>query len=97
MAASLITVVDDDASVRESISSLLRSLGHAIHEFGSAEAFLASAAIDATAVMTSSAAPAYVVHDDPSVRESVGSLIRSAGWSVEAEARCAVLDHLSHE
>jgi DNA-binding NtrC family response regulator len=33
--------------------------------------------------MTSSAAPVYVVDDDSSVRESVGSLIRSAGWSVE--------------
>jgi DNA-binding NtrC family response regulator len=34
--------------------------------------------------MTSSAAPVYVVDDDSSVRESVGSLIRSAGWAVEA-------------
>src|SRR5579863_3547782 len=34
--------------------------------------------------MTASAAPVYVVDDDSSVRESVGSLIRSAGWSVEA-------------
>jgi FixJ family two-component response regulator len=48
MAASLITVVDDDASVRESISSLLRSVGHAVNEFGSAEEFVASAALDKT-------------------------------------------------
>jgi DNA-binding NtrC family response regulator len=34
--------------------------------------------------MTSSVAPVYVVDDDSSVRESVGSLIRSAGWAVEA-------------
>jgi DNA-binding NtrC family response regulator len=34
--------------------------------------------------MTASAAPVYVVDDDSSVRESVGSLIRSAGWPVEA-------------
>ncbi len=34
--------------------------------------------------MTSSAAPVYVVDDDSSVREAVGSLIRSAGWPVEA-------------
>src|SRR5450432_3111961 len=34
--------------------------------------------------MTSSTAPVYVVDDDSSVRESVGSLIRSAGWAVEA-------------
>jgi FixJ family two-component response regulator len=48
MAAFLITVVDDDASVRESISSLLRSVGHAVNEFGSAEEFVASAALDET-------------------------------------------------
>jgi two-component system, LuxR family, response regulator FixJ len=46
MAASLITVVDDDASVRESTSSLLRSVGHAVNEFESAEEFVASAALD---------------------------------------------------
>jgi DNA-binding NtrC family response regulator len=34
--------------------------------------------------MTVLAAPVYVVDDDSSVRESVGSLIRSAGWPVEA-------------
>ena len=34
--------------------------------------------------MASSVAPVYVVDDDSSVRESVGSLIRSAGWPVEA-------------
>jgi DNA-binding NtrC family response regulator len=34
--------------------------------------------------MTSSVAPVYVVDDDLSVRESVGSLIRSAGWPVES-------------
>ena len=34
--------------------------------------------------MISSADPVYVVDDDLSVRESVGSLIRSAGWPVEA-------------
>jgi DNA-binding NtrC family response regulator len=33
--------------------------------------------------MTLSAVPVYVVDDDVSVRESVGSLIRSAGWPVE--------------
>jgi len=33
--------------------------------------------------MIFSAAPVYVVDDDSSVRESVGSLIRSAGWPVE--------------
>jgi FixJ family two-component response regulator len=48
MAVSRFTVVDDDASVRESMSSLLRSLGHTVKEFGSADELLASAALDET-------------------------------------------------
>ena len=48
MAAPHITVVDDDASVRESMSSLLRSVGHVVHEFGSGEEFVASVTIDQT-------------------------------------------------
>jgi FixJ family two-component response regulator len=48
MAALVITVVDDDASVRESMSSLLRSVGHAVKEFGSAEELVASVALDET-------------------------------------------------
>jgi two-component system, LuxR family, response regulator FixJ len=45
MAPSHITVVDDDASIRESMSSLLRSVGHAVNEFRSAEEFVGSAAL----------------------------------------------------
>ena len=37
---SLISVVDDDNSVRESIQSLVRSVGFAVKVFGSAEEFL---------------------------------------------------------
>ena len=48
MAAPHITVVDDDASVRESMSSLLRSVGHAVNEFRSAEELLASVTLDET-------------------------------------------------
>src|SRR5450432_4909920 len=48
MAASHITVVDDDASIRESMSSLLRSVGHAVNEFASAEELVASPALDKT-------------------------------------------------
>jgi FixJ family two-component response regulator len=48
MAAPHITVVDDDASVRESMSSLLRSVGHVVHEFGSGEELVASVALDQT-------------------------------------------------
>jgi FixJ family two-component response regulator len=39
---SLISVVDDDESVRESLQSLLRSVGFAVKAFASAEEFLNS-------------------------------------------------------
>jgi FixJ family two-component response regulator len=38
----LISVVDDDESVRESLPDLLREFGFAVQAFSSAEAFLAS-------------------------------------------------------
>lgn len=39
---SLVAVVDDDESVRESLPDLLRELGFAVRVFASAEEFLAS-------------------------------------------------------
>ena len=39
---SLISVVDDDESIRESLPDLLGELGYAAHTFSSAEEFLAS-------------------------------------------------------
>jgi FixJ family two-component response regulator len=39
---SLVSVVDDDESVRESLPDLLRQLGYAAQAFSSARAFLAS-------------------------------------------------------
>jgi FixJ family two-component response regulator len=44
----LVTVVDDDESVRESLPDLLRQLGFAAEAFSSAEAFLASELVDQT-------------------------------------------------
>ena len=43
---SLIAVVDDDESVRESLPDLLREFGFAARAFSSAEAFLASGCVD---------------------------------------------------
>jgi two-component system response regulator FixJ len=43
-----ITIVDDDAAVRESMSSLLRSVGHLVHEFESGEQLIASVALEQT-------------------------------------------------
>ena len=48
---SLISVVDDDQAVRESIRRLLRSLGFTAEAFDSAAAFLASPRIDQTACL----------------------------------------------
>jgi FixJ family two-component response regulator len=45
---SLISVVDDDESVRESLPDLLRQFGFAAHAFSSAEAFLASEVVNET-------------------------------------------------
>jgi FixJ family two-component response regulator len=44
----LVSVVDDDESVRESLPDLLREFGFAAHTFASAEEFLASDRIDQT-------------------------------------------------
>lgn len=45
---SLVSVVDDDVSVRESLPDLLRELGYAATAFSSAEEFLASDSKDHT-------------------------------------------------
>ncbi|HSJ00797.1 MAG TPA: response regulator [Verrucomicrobium sp.] len=45
---SNISVVDDDGSVRESLASLLKSLGHTVEKFSAAESFLNSGAITRT-------------------------------------------------
>src|SRR5262245_23081206 len=41
----LVSVVDDDESVRESLPDLIRELGFDVEAFASAEAFLASGAV----------------------------------------------------
>jgi FixJ family two-component response regulator len=48
MKRSLISVIDDDESVRESLPDLLRELGFAARTFSSAEEFLASDCIRQT-------------------------------------------------
>ena len=45
---SLISVVDDDESLRESLEGLLKSLGHGVAVFSSAESFLSSKALAKT-------------------------------------------------
>jgi len=42
MATPLISVVDDDHSVRESLARLIRSVGFGVQVFGSAEEFLSA-------------------------------------------------------
>jgi FixJ family two-component response regulator len=48
---SLVSVVDDDVSVRESLPDLLRELGFAAEAFSSAEAFLASDVVRETSCL----------------------------------------------
>ena len=45
---TLVSVVDDDESVRESLPDLLREFGFAVRAFASAEEFLASDCIEQT-------------------------------------------------
>ena len=48
---SLVSVVDDDESVRESLPELLRQFGFAAEAFSSAEAFLASDVVGETSCL----------------------------------------------
>ena len=48
VARSLVSVVDDDQSIRESLPDLLRELGFAARAFSSAEEFLDSNVLDHT-------------------------------------------------
>ena len=48
---SLVSVVDDDESVRESLPDLIRQFGFAVQAFSSAEAFLASEAVGETSCL----------------------------------------------
>jgi FixJ family two-component response regulator len=43
---SVVSVIDDDASVRAAIDNLLSSHGYRVHTFASAEEFLQSACLD---------------------------------------------------
>jgi FixJ family two-component response regulator len=49
--ASLISIVDDEACVRESLSSLIRSVGYKVEDFASAEKFLLEGKWDETACL----------------------------------------------
>ena len=48
---ALVSVVDDDESVRESLPDLIRQLGFAARAFSSAEAFLGSDAVGETSCL----------------------------------------------
>jgi FixJ family two-component response regulator len=50
---SVVSVVDDDASVRAATDNLLRSRGYLVRTFGSAEEFLQSPVLDETACVIS--------------------------------------------
>jgi FixJ family two-component response regulator len=50
-AASLISIVDDDDSLRNSLNNLIRSVGFGVQGFSSAEAFLSSNQLHDTACL----------------------------------------------
>jgi FixJ family two-component response regulator len=45
---TLVSIVDDDESVREAMKSLVRSFGYSVETFGSAAEFLESAQVENT-------------------------------------------------
>ena len=47
----LVSIVDDDESVRESLPDLLRELGFAVRAFSSAQQFLSSSCVDETSCL----------------------------------------------
>jgi FixJ family two-component response regulator len=47
-AIPVISIIDDDESIRAGLNNLVRSLGYAVHAFASAEAFLQSAQLHNT-------------------------------------------------
>jgi FixJ family two-component response regulator len=51
VARSLVSVVDDDESVRESLPDLIRQFGFEVEAFASAEAFLASERVQETSCL----------------------------------------------
>ncbi len=51
-AGALVSVVDDDESVRESLPDLLREFGFSVQAFSSAEEFLASDFVNQTKCLT---------------------------------------------
>ena len=48
---SIVYVIDDDSSIREAITSLIRSIGMRVETFGSAQEFMASSRPDAPACL----------------------------------------------
>jgi FixJ family two-component response regulator len=64
LSPSLVSVVDDDESVRESLPDLLREFGFAVQAFSSAEEFLSSDAIGNTScLILDIAMPGMTGHD----------------------------------
>ena len=51
MGTPLIAIVDDDASVREALRALMRSLGYAVETFASGEDLLGSQIVDRTSCL----------------------------------------------
>ena len=91
--ALMIAIVDDDDAVRKAMASLLRSLGHSVAAFDSAEAFLESGQVStswgAPAEWQARSAPMSIaiVDDDAVVCGALKSLMRSLGYDASALAQ----------
>lgn len=92
--SSIIGVVDDDVSVSEATSGLLRALGYEVRTFGSAEDFLASDGLDETdCLITDLAMPGldgFALHARLRAAGHMMPVIYITSFATDANRKCAL-------
>jgi len=73
---SLVTIIDDDESVRESLPDLVREFGFAVQAYASAEGFLASGYVDQTRCLILDVAMPGMSGTD------LQQQLRASGWMI---------------
>jgi FixJ family two-component response regulator len=87
---SVISIVDDDASVRVALNNLLQSRGHVVHTFEAAEEFLASSHLSDTSCVIADVQMAAMSGLDPAALNQVANAICPTRASGRNEETCNV-------